>query len=227
MNTKIAPVPWYYSDIVRQYLNQTANVLDIGTGGGEMFLCFASNFGKGVGIDIMPDMIRQANQNKKKQEINNVEFFVMDSNSLEFKDLHFDVVFNRHSKVNTSEIARVMCTGGYFITQQVASRNTINILNAFGGDSEKINSDVGQPVERVAEEFEEKGFSVVVKNDYDVPYWFCDLESFVFWLKAVPLPEPFDVEKHLNCVNQIIEKHSTERGIETNEHRELLIVQKQ
>ena len=57
-------------------------------------------------------------------------------------------------------------------------------------------------------------------------YWFRDLESLVFWLKAVPLPEPFDLEKHWEGINYILRNYKTPRGIETNEHRELLIVQK-
>jgi len=52
------------------------------------------------------------------------------------------------------------------------------------------------------------------------------VESFVFWLKSVPIPEPFDVEKHWRGINRFIEKNGTDRGIETNEHRELLIVRK-
>jgi hypothetical protein len=48
----------------------------------------------------------------------------------------------------------------------------------------------------------------------------------VFWLKSVPLPEPFDIEEHCAGVNRIVNEYQTPRGIETNEHRELLVVQK-
>lgn len=61
---------------------------------------------------------------------------------------------------------------------------------------------------------------------YDVSYWFCNVESFVFWLKAVPLPEDFDISKHWREVGRIITEYSTSKGIETNEHRELIIVRK-
>ena len=57
-------------------------------------------------------------------------------------------------------------------------------------------------------------------------YWFRDLESLVFWLKAVPLPEPFDLEKHWEGINYTLRNYNTPRGIETNEHRKLLIGQK-
>jgi len=51
------------------------------------------------------------------------------------------------------------------------------------------------------------------------------MESFVFWLKAVPMP--FDPELHWREVREIVASYGSSRGIETNEHRELLIVRKQ
>ena len=48
----------------------------------------------------------------------------------------------------------------------------------------------------------------------------------VFWLRAIPMPEYFDMETHWEQVNRLIEKYQTPRGIETNEQRFLLIVQK-
>ena len=226
MHTERAPVPWSYSDVVRRFLTRLEYVLDIGTGGGEMFLTLAPYFRKGIGIDTNPGMIEQAQQNKAAQGIANVELVVMDGHSLGFPDAQFDVVLNRHCDVNVSETVRVLRTNGYLVTQQVGRRNTLNILEAFGWTPASFGDGWWQPVERLAAEFEQLGCQVVAKAEYDVRYWFCDVESLVFWLKAVPLPEPFDVEKHWQGVNRIIEEHSTQRGIETNEHRELLIVRK-
>ena len=112
------------------------------------------------------------------------------------------------------------------MTQQVACRNTLNVLDAFSWTPASFGDDWWQPVEGLATEFERLGCRVVAKAEYDVRYWFCDVESLMFWLKAVPLPEPFDIEKNWQAVNRIIEEHSAQRGIETNEHRELLIVRK-
>jgi len=226
MRAERAPVPWNYSDVVRQFLTNTDCVLDVGTGGGELFLPLAPYFRKGIGIDHSTKMIEQALQNKAAQRIANVDLVVMDGNSLEFPEAQFDVVLNRHCGVNVSETARVLRANGHFVTQQVAYRSTLNILKAFGWTPASFGDTWWTRVERLAAEFEQRGCRVVAKAEYDVRYWFCDVESLVFWLKAVPLPEPFDVEKHWEVVNRIIKEYSTPRGIETNEHRELLIVQK-
>jgi hypothetical protein len=75
---------------------------------------------------------------------------------------------NDNNEMQSLKLARkllqVVRPRGYFVTQQVACRNTLNIL----------------------------------------------------------IPEPFDVEKHWEGVNHILQKYSTRQGIEANEHRELL-----
>jgi hypothetical protein len=52
------------------------------------------------------------------------------------------------------------------------------------------------------------------------------MASFMFWMMAVPWPEEIILEKHWQNINRILETSTTRRGIETNEHRGLLIVQK-
>ena len=226
MHTKRAPVPWDYSDVVRRFLAKSDCVLDVGTGGGELFLTLAPCFRKGIGIDVSAEMVEQALRNKRIQGIANVDFKMMDGNHLEFANAEFDIVLNRHCYVNVLETARVLRSRGYFITQQVGCRNTLNILKAFGWTPASFGDGWWQPVEELATAFEQSGCRVVTKAEYDGRYWFCDLESFVFWLKAVPLPEPFDVEKHWKGVARVLQEYSTRQGIETNEHRELLIIEK-
>jgi SAM-dependent methyltransferase len=220
------PMPWEYVDVARRTVSATDEVLDIGTGGGERFLTLAPHFRRGTGTDISPDMIAQARRNASAQRVDNVEWQVTDGHRLAFADGRFDVVLNRHCRVDAAETVRVLRRGGTFITQQVARRNTLNILAAFGWTPESFGADWFQPVEGLAAEFERLGCRVVARGEYDVRYWFLDVESLLFWLKAVPLPEPFDLEVHWQGVRRILNKHRTGRGIETNEHRELLIVEK-
>jgi 2-polyprenyl-3-methyl-5-hydroxy-6-metoxy-1,4-benzoquinol methylase len=59
-----APAPWDYVQVVRSYLKPAHRVLDIGTGGGEIFFSLASSFGAGVAIDHNPAMIATARRNR-------------------------------------------------------------------------------------------------------------------------------------------------------------------
>ena len=219
------PVPWDHADVVRRYLQPSSRVLDIGTGGGERFLALAPHFGTGVGIDADPTMIQVARENTPTSLVDKISFEVMRAEAPQFPDALFDVVLNRHAPVYVGEIIRVLRPDGIFITQQVGARNTQNICSVFGcGPGGEYEWDHSQDEATLIEAFRHNGSTVIGCAEYDVRYLFRDVESLVFWLKAIPIPEDFNIEKHWRQVNQIITDYRTPRGIETNEHRELLIV---
>lgn len=220
------PVPWEYVDVVRQYIQPLDRVLDIGTGGGEIFLSLAPDLGEGVGIDQNPAMIEAARRNQSALSIENISWTTMDGSDLGFGAGEFDLVLLRHLRVHVREIARVLRPGGHFITQMVGQRSSWNILHAFGWTPGSFGADWWQTVADLAEQFRSCGCQVITQAEYDVPYWFLDRESFMFWLMSVPWPEEIELQKHWQNINQILETCQTERGIETNEHRGLLVVKK-
>src|SRR5688572_13500967 len=220
------PVPWNYVDVVRQYLKPQDRVLDIGTGGGEIFLSLAPYFGEGIGIDQNTAMIDVAKRNQSALALDNISLLVMEGSALRFDAGEFDVVLLRHLRVYVSEIVRVLRKRGYFITQMVGQRSSLNILDSFGWTPSSFGSDWWQTVAQLADQFLLHGCRIVAQAEYDVPYWFYDLESFMFWLMSVPWPEEIELEKHWQNINRVLETSQTERGIETNEHRGFLIVQK-
>lgn len=221
------PVPWEWEEVARRYLRPTSRVLDVGTGGGERFLSLAGSLGTGVGIDTDHAMVRVARENTPPSLADTISFERMQTESIDFPDASFDVVLNRHAPVSPPEIVRVLRAGGVFITQQVGSRNAWNICSLFGcGPGGEYGKSSAQDLAKLSGIFQKQECVVVVRAEHNVRYWFGDVESLVFWLKAVPIPEDFDVEKHWRLVDKIITEFSTAKGIETNEHRELLIVRK-
>jgi SAM-dependent methyltransferase len=227
MRDEIDPVPWDYLKVTRRYLQPSDRVLDVGTGGGKKFLSLAPHFAAGVGVDASQEMVATAQANRAATSIDHITFVPMRAEALRFDDAEFDVVLNRHSDVVPGEVVRVLRPGGYFVTQQVGERNTQTICKVFGcGVGGEYKVDPSQELPALVRTFRDLGCRIVCTAEYDVRYWFLDLESFVFWLKAIPMPEDFDVETHWQQVNQIIEVCNTPKGIESNEHRQLLIVQR-
>ncbi|NLE45798.1 MAG: class I SAM-dependent methyltransferase [Chloroflexi bacterium] len=220
------PTPWDYVDVVRQYLRSGDKVLDMGTGGGEKLLSLASHFGQGVGTDIDPMMVETARENVPASLKDRVSFLVMANEALQFPDCSFDVVLDRHSTICVSESARVLRPDGYFITQQVGKYNTRSIFTAFGWDWRSFGPGWWVDLLELARNFERADCTVIVQAEYDVRYWIEDVESLMFWLKAVPLPEVFDIERHWECVAGLLQNCRTGMGIETNEHRILLIARR-
>jgi SAM-dependent methyltransferase len=221
------PVPWDYLDVVQRYLRPADRVLDVGTGGGEKLLSLAACFASAVGVDVSAEMIETARKNKAVAEVEDVSFEVMRGEALQFPDGTFDVVLNRHCTVDVRETFRVLRPGGYFVTQQVGARNTHNICALFGcGVGGEYELELFQELPALAAAFRQLGCRVVCAAEYDVRYWFLDVESLLFWFQAIPMPQDFDIGTHWRQVDRVIAEFSTPQGIETNEHRELLIVQR-
>ncbi len=222
------PVPWSYSAIARRYLSPVQRVLDIGTGGGELFIRLAESFGSGVGIDGDPAMVAAANANLPDDIACRVKFLAMDAAELQFPRAAFDVVLCRHAPAYPAEVARVLKRGGYFITQQIGARNHHNITAPFGCGPAGMHSpaEPEQTVAAWAEQFAASGCAIRAQGSYDVPYFYRDVASLVYWLKAVGCPPDLDAERHGDTLLDILAQHRTPRGIATNVHRELLIVQR-
>jgi SAM-dependent methyltransferase len=221
------PAPWDYADAARKYLAPDSHVLDIGTGGGERFLALADAFRSGVGIDASAEMIATAQENLAPALASKISFAVMPTQRLAVVPTSFDVVLNRHAPVDAAEVTRVLRSGGVFVTQQVGARNTANICAVFGcTPGGAYASDSTQTPEALRAAFVDAGCRIVATGEYDVRTWFLDVESLLFWLQAVPLPEDFAIERYWRQIDAIISSYATERGIETNEHRTLLIARK-
>ncbi|MCA1669962.1 MAG: methyltransferase domain-containing protein [Thermomicrobia bacterium] len=222
------PVPWEYDEVVRRYLRPGDRVLDVGTGGGERFIALAPSFGTGVGVDPDPEMVRAARENIPVSLAETVSFVEGRAEALPVPDSAFDVVLNRHAVVDVAEVMRILRPGGYFITQQVGAQNTFNIATLFGtgsgmgGQHAAVARD--QEIPALAEAFQGHGCAVVSYATYNVPYYFRDAASLLFWMRAVGVPPDFDIERHWQQVEYLLSEYATPRGTQTNEHRELLII---
>lgn len=215
-------VPWEYEKIVLTYVKPTDHVLDIGTGGGEKFLDLSSHFTSGVGIDPYKDMIDEAHKNVKKRKNTNCSFELMGAEDITFPKETFDLVLNRHAVIDAKEIAKVLKKGGYFITQQVANGNMRELKETFS--YKKVWKNDNNTLSKI---FKKYGFRIVATGEYDVKYFVKDLESLVFWLKAVDMPENFTIKKHGTQLKKYIKEFNTSDGFLTHETRSFFIAQKE
>jgi SAM-dependent methyltransferase len=220
------PVPWEYLDVVRGYLTPTARVLDVGTGGGERFRSLAPWFATGVGIDAAPEMVRVACEDTPAALRGRVQFLEMHAEHLTFPDEEFDVVLARHSAHDMAQVARVLRQGGRLIVQEVGPGSTGAICRAFGCNAGGEYGPPPETLDELAGAATAAGLRVEARAEYDVRYFVRDLESFVFWLQAVPLPEDFSIERHWREVQTLVRDGWTPRGIESNEQRLLLVARK-
>ena len=87
---------------------QDWSALDIATGSGHTAFALASHVRSIIGIDITPEMLREAEALKAARSIDNVSFRTGDVHNLPFDDGAFDLVTCRRAAHHFSDIGRAL-----------------------------------------------------------------------------------------------------------------------
>jgi SAM-dependent methyltransferase len=225
MATEQETAPWDFLEVVSRYLRPGDSVLDIGTGGGERLLSLARQFHTAIGVDPDPAMVHIAREHGR--QFSHVSFLSMGAEQLDLDDSLFDVVLTRHAPTYVPELHRVTKPSGLFICQGIGGRNMGNIREAFETGSGSRYEEDGRTV---IADLAARGWHILATASYDVRYWVKDLPSLMFWFKAIAganeVPADFSVPRHADVINSLIAQFASDRGLETNEHRTLLIARK-
>jgi hypothetical protein len=133
----------------------------------------------------------------------------------------FEVIIDRHAPFDLAAVAAHLRPGGYFITQQVGEQNMACVKAALGQPP-------GPPPIR-RQDVAASGLRPVAFMEYDVEYVVPDIESLVFWLRALD-PDHADVDGRsavasAAALNRVLAGNVGERGFVTNEHRYLAVAQ--
>lgn len=230
LKTRRAPVPWVLGDVAREVLTGKETVLDMGCSNGRLLASVADRFMRGIGVDVSKSRIDRARLSLPMKLRMRVHFTRSSSHAVPAPNGTFQLVLNRHAPLFPEEIDRVLSPGGVFITQQIGKKNALAILAAFrearDGDLEDQLGPGEVQLLRTFGVLSERGYEVLQDDQYDVPFVFGDAASLLFWLQKVPVPHDFNIETDAEAVLEILDRLGTPNGIVTNEHRELLVMQK-
>jgi SAM-dependent methyltransferase len=227
VKTRRAPVPWQLTEVIAEYLSGLEVILDMGCGNGKLLAQLANGFTRGIGVDISKERIDEARLSLPIMLRTRIHFTRASSHKVPAPDAAFQVVLNRQAPLFPAEIDRLLAPGGYFITQQVGPENTRAIIAAF--------NEARWPLPPWPDEMllpntfttlDTLGYRTLRSDEYDVPYVFADAESLIYWLQMVPVPQDFNIESDAETVLEILDRLTTPNGIVTNEHRQLLVMQK-
>ncbi|WP_246079311.1 class I SAM-dependent methyltransferase [Paenibacillus piri] len=218
-------VAWNYYDEVARRCGTADLLLDVGTGGGEGLLTIAGSALLLIGIDRSAGMIETAKRNAQSANAANVRFFQMDSEHLLFPDGLFHVAACRHAPFCAGEIARLLVSGGVFITQQVGESDKRNLAQAFGR-GQHTDAD-GTLKNKYITELQEAGFSDIQSFEYDAVEYYATYEDLLFLLMHTPIIPDFGRDEHdFSVLRSFIDANQTEKGIQTNASRFMLIATK-
>lgn len=171
--------PWSYTTRAADLIRDATSVLDMGTGGGEVFgKLFASSAGRAVATESWSVNVPIAAQRLRPHGIGVVRASSM---QLPFRAEGFDLVLNRHEELDPGEVARVVASGGRLLTQQVG-RNRWRELREFFPRMQ----DVGDLFHRYEEGLTASGLTIVQARKHDWRAAYRGLGDIVFLLCIAP-----------------------------------------
>lgn len=213
-------LPWDYTRRATELLAGAHAVLDMGTGGGELFgeLC-ATFSGLAVATESWDVNVMVAANHLRPR---GVEVIHCESNNLPFGDAKFDLVLNRHEELTPAEVARILVPGGTVLTQQVG-RNDWNELRDFFPRM----TDFGDLFEEYHAGFTTSGLAVTQATSFDTEIAYSSLGDVTFMLCVAPWTIPnFEVRKDIGALLEAERRLRTPDGIVLTESRFLVEAQK-
>jgi len=196
--------PWSYVDKARELMLKSKAVLDIGTGGGERLLELEDCFPKRVAAtEGYPPNLALARRRLSPHGVEVVEAEESLKAKLPFSNGEFDLVIDRHSAYNASEVARVLKPRGVFLTEQVDGTSLTDLHREFGCEPQWpfFTLDYALGLIKLA------GLVVIDARECEGKTVFRDIGALVYFLKAVPWIVPdFTVEKHFKRLLKLQER---------------------
>ena len=215
-----SPPPWDYEARARELLAHAETVLDLGTGGGEVFSNILVGYqGWAVAFEGWPPNVPVAHGRLSPLGVSVVQSFSLD---LPLASASFDVVLNRHEELRPAQVARVLRPGGAVLTQQIHPdwhaelRNYFPRMTVFEQHHETYPAGMSEAGLEVAD-FREHNQLVAYRN----------LGEVVYALTAAPWTVPdFDLEADLEALLALEQDLRSVEGILLSDRRYVLEARK-
>ncbi len=187
--------PWSYLDRAAELMGQSASVVDLDTGGGEKLLALRDHWpAKVVATEDYAPNHELASGRLSPLGATVVRTPLSDTAAMPFADGEFDLVLNRHAAFNAREVARILSSGGSFLTQQVHGMWAWDLLAAFDVEPQWPDATPAKYVPLL----EGAGLTVAPVEEWEGMLAFTDVGAIVYYLKATPWEVPgFTVKTHL------------------------------
>ncbi len=211
------PPPWSYEARGAALLREAAYVLDMGTGGGELFAGLCDGYGgRAVATE---EWSTNAPVAARRLAPLGVRVVRCRSVLLPFQNGAFELVLNRHEELEPVELARVLAPGGTALTQQVGRNQWRELRECF-----PRMTDAGPLFERYRSGFKESGLDIVDARSHDARVEYPGLGELVFMLCVAPWTIPgFDpLGRDFDGLMEFERSQSSGQGIVLTESRFLL-----
>jgi SAM-dependent methyltransferase len=215
--------PWNYIKIAKTLMKKTKAVLDMETGGGEIFSSLAPFPKHTVAFEGYKPNIEVAKKRLVSLGVKVVE--CRNLKKLPFSEGEFDLVLNRHGAINSKEIYRILKEGGIFLTQQVTGSDDLqDLVKEF--KSKRKFGDIN--LEKYVNLLKTAGFKIMRSEKWKGKRRFNDIGAIVYYLKAIPwIVKDFSVNKHLSYLKKLQEKLNKNKKLEFDTARFMILAKKE
>lgn len=187
-----AEPPWSYLALAKAAVDRADDILDVATGGGEVFASLAPFRGRATAAEGFEPNVAVARA--RLAPLGVPVFPGKASAHLPFGSEAFDLVLNRHGGFRPAEMDRILKPGGVFLTQQVGGDNLFDLVSEFGVDLVRPANTLA----RVREDLAALGLEVRRAHDWRGPVRFLDVGAVVYFLKAIPwVVQHFEIDRYL------------------------------
>lgn len=219
--------PWDYASELRGAMRDLGNMLDMGTGGGEVLASLAPLPALTVATEAWAPNLAVARGRLGPLGVGVVH---VSESRLPFGPESFDLVANRHEEFEPGELFRVIRKGGTFITQQVGGLNNDEINQAL---QVPLHGAVSHPfpgwsLAEAERELQRAGFAVVRGLEATWPSYFYDVGAVVYFLKHAPWEIPdFDTKLYGEPLRELHRRIQRDGALKVTTSRFFVVARKQ
>lgn len=217
------PLPWDYLQIVLKYLRDDMQLLDMGTGGGELLKKFNHPIQNTQVTEAWKPNVQLLKQTLAVDGIKVIEN--ENEEDLPVADNSLDIITNSHAAFDAKLVKQKLKSNGLFITQQVGALNNYSLSRYLDHDYQVAYPD--NTLINAITTFENLGFEIVEFAEYQPVMKFFDVGALVYYASVIPWEFPnFSVENKLPELQSLAKIIQQFGSIATNEDRFMLVVKK-
>jgi SAM-dependent methyltransferase len=211
---------WNYPTLAKDHMLGITSMLDLDTGGGELFSTFAPFPPLTWATEIYPPNIPVAKAHLEPLGIKVINDYSDDA--IPLPDSSLDLVLNRHGSYSERELIRLLKPGGIFLTEQVGGHNDIRINELL---QEKVEFEYSYwTKDLITRRMIDAGFELLtVKEEFPLAE-FADVGVLVFYLRIIPWQiADFSVDIYRDKLYAIHQDILTNGPLKVHDHRILVV----
>ena len=220
---KTSEPSWDYPHLARMHILGSHSMIDLDTGGGELFSSFAPFPPRTWATESYPPNIPVAKKRLEPLGIQVISDYL--DEAIPLPDSSLDLVLDRHGSYAEAELMRLLRPGGIFLTEQVGGQNCIQINQRL---QDKVEFQYAYWTKtHITDQLQAAGFELLNVQEEFPPGEFTDIAALVFYLRIIPWQvADFSLEKYLQKLYAIHQEMLTVGPLHVFDHRILVEARK-